>query len=65
MKERLGAGDAAPDFDLEGTGGQRYRLSAYRGAPVVLVFYPADNTPVCTAQLTSYSGDLSRFQEVG
>jgi peroxiredoxin Q/BCP len=59
------SGDPAPEFALEGTGGRTYRLSDYRGEPVVLVFYPADNSPVCTQQLRSYSEDLDRFLELG
>lgn len=62
---RPGAGDPAPDFTLEGTGGRTYTLSDARGGPVVLVFYPADNSPVCTQQLRSYSEDLGAFKEVG
>ena len=46
-------GDKAPEFTLAGTGGRDYSLSEYRGKPVVLVFYPGDNTPVCTRQLAS------------
>ena len=46
-------GDAAPDFALEGTGGP-FRLSEHRGETVVLLFYPGDNTPVCTRQFCSY-----------
>jgi peroxiredoxin Q/BCP len=58
-------GDRAPEFTLDGTGGQSYSLNDYRGQPVVLVFYPGDDTPVCTKQLNSYSTDLSEFDEVG
>jgi thioredoxin-dependent peroxiredoxin len=58
-------GDVAPDFTLPGTGGRSYTLSAYRGQPVVLVFYPADNTPVCTNQLSTYSSDIERFSGLG
>ena len=54
-------GDLAPDFTLPGTGGRSYSLSEYRGQPVVLVFYPGDNTPVCTRQLNSYTDDIGRF----
>jgi peroxiredoxin Q/BCP len=46
-------GDLAPDFELEGTEG-RFRLSDHRGRRVVLLFYPADNSPVCTRQFCSY-----------
>jgi len=61
----VAVGDIAPDFELAGTGGRSYRLSSYRGAPVVLVFYPADHSPVCTAQLTHYSSDVESFAELG
>lgn len=67
---RLGVGDAAPDFTLDGTDGtpeghRRYTLSSYRGRPVVLVFYPADNSPVCTVQLTQYTADIGELEGVG
>ena len=59
-------GAPAPDFTLAGTspdGRGAYTLSALRGRPVVLVFYPGDDTPVCTRQLCSYQDDLARFAE--
>ena len=62
---RVGVGDQAPDFTLEGTGDRDYTLSDYRGQPVVLVFYPGDNTPVCTMQLNTYSSDISEFEDLG
>jgi peroxiredoxin Q/BCP len=61
----LGAGDPAPDFTLPGTGGRNYSLSDYAGQPVLLVFYPGDDSPVCTRQLTSYSGDIAQFNDLG
>ena len=60
----LAVGDVAPDFRLPGTGGREYSLSDYRGRPVVLVFYPGDDTPVCTKQLNSYNDDLEQFNEM-
>ncbi len=60
----IGIGDRAPDFDLPGTGGRRYTLAEYRGQPVVLVFYPGDNTPVCTKQLNEYTRDIDQFEQV-
>ena len=56
-------GEPAPDFELEGTAG-RFKLSAHRGERVVLLFYPGDNTMVCTRQFCSYrdrSEDFSRL----
>jgi thioredoxin-dependent peroxiredoxin len=56
-------GDIAPDFTLPGTApgseDRPYTLSAERGHPVVLAFYPGDETPVCTKQLCSYQHDLA------
>lgn len=60
----LAVGDAAPDFELPGTGGRTYTLQEYRGRPVVLVFYPGDDTPVCTKQLNSYNDGLERFDDL-
>jgi thioredoxin-dependent peroxiredoxin len=65
----VGAGDQAPDFTLPGTDGtdeghRDYTLSAYAGRPVVLVFYPGDNTPVCTRQLTTYTAEIDAFRDV-
>lgn len=41
-------GEPAPDFEIPATGGQTFRLSAMQGGPLVLYFYPKDNTPGCT-----------------
>jgi peroxiredoxin Q/BCP len=62
-------GQAAPDFTLPGTNGtpeghREYTLSEFQGQPVVLVFYPGDNTPVCTRQLNSYTADIDQFRSV-
>jgi peroxiredoxin Q/BCP len=46
-------GDPAPDFTLEGTTGP-FTLSEHHGEVVVLLFYPGDETPVCTKQFCSY-----------
>ena len=61
----VGIGDKAPEFTLTGTGGSTYSLESYRGQPVVLVFYPGDDTPVCTKQLNTYNNDLAQFDQVG
>lgn len=46
----LKPGDAAPDFVLKGPDGQDVRLSGFSRSPIVLYFYPRDNTPGCTIQ---------------
>jgi len=61
----VGVGDTAPDFTLPGTGGRSYSLSEYAGQPVVLVFYPGDDTPVCTRQLNTYNDGLDQFTDLG
>ena len=61
----VGVGDPAPAFTLPGTGGREYSLGDYAGQPVVLVFYPGDDTPVCTKQLSTYSDGLDQFTHLG
>jgi thioredoxin-dependent peroxiredoxin len=59
-------GDLAPDFALEGTHGS-FRLSEHRGQRVVLLFYPGDETAVCTKQFCSYrdrADDMSALDAV-
>jgi len=53
MAKKPKLGEQAPDFELVGTEG-RFRLSEQQGKRVVLLFYPGDNTPVCTKQFCSY-----------
>jgi peroxiredoxin Q/BCP len=58
----------APDFTLPAwtaDGATELTLSAQRGAPVILAFYPADNTPGCTKQLCSYQDDLGMLSALG
>jgi thioredoxin-dependent peroxiredoxin len=61
-------GDLAPDFTLPGTEPdapeREFTLSAERGHPVVLAFYPGDETPVCTRQLCSYQHDLDVLRDL-
>ena len=57
-------GEAAPDFELQGTDGT-FRLSEHRGERVVLLFYPGDNTPVCTKQFCSYRDRPDEFAALG
>ncbi|MFM8564045.1 MAG: peroxiredoxin [Acidimicrobiia bacterium] len=55
-------GDRAPSFTLPGTGGRSYSLSDFGGKPLVIAFYPGDDTPVCTKQLNSYNDEFAEFE---
>jgi thioredoxin-dependent peroxiredoxin len=57
-------GEQAPDFELQGTEGP-FRLSDHRGERVVLLFYPGDNTMVCTKQFCSYRDRPGDFASLG
>jgi peroxiredoxin len=61
----LTPGTKAPDFTLPATGGDSVTLSDFSGQPVILVFYPADWSPVCGDQLALYNEVLPLFQEHG
>ena len=54
-----------PGTDGTDAGRRDYSLADYRGQVVVLVFYPGDNTPVCTRQLNAYTDDIDAFADVG
>ncbi|MFD0264959.1 peroxiredoxin [Kitasatospora indigofera] len=65
-------GSRAPEFTLPGVlleediaERRDYRLTEAKGSPLVLVFYPGDDTTVCTKQLCSYTSDLDRFKDLG
>ncbi len=60
-------GQPAPDFELVGDAGERVKLSDFRGRPVVLYFYPKDDTPGCTAEACSFrdhEADLTKEHAV-
>lgn len=59
----LVAGEMAPDFTLQSDRGNTLKLSDLRGKPVVLVFYPEDDSPVCSSQLALYNEALGMFEE--
>lgn len=56
---------AAPDFTLPATGGTDVTLSALKGQPVVLFFYPRDDTPGCTKEGIGFSESRGAFAEAG
>jgi thioredoxin-dependent peroxiredoxin len=58
-------GHEAPDFELTSDAGERVRLSQFRGKPVVLYFYPRDDTPGCTAQACGIRDSYGDFEQRG
>lgn len=61
----LEVGERAPDFALPDAEGQLWRLSDQRGKTTVLLFYPGDNTPVCTKQMCSVRDRWSDYLATG
>ena len=58
-------GEPAPDFKLESDAGEEVSLSSLRGKPVVLYFYPKDDTPGCTAQACGIRDAYGEFEQAG
>ena len=61
----LPAGTVAPDFELKSTPTTTTKLRDLRGKPVILVFYPADFSPVCGDQIALYNEVLPEFRKYG
>ena len=59
----LPAGTGAPDFELHSTPDEAVSLAQFRGQPVILAFYPADWSPVCTDQMALYQELLPEFHK--
>lgn len=57
--------DPAPDFTLKDGNGNDWTLSDHRGKVVVLMFYPGDDTPVCTKEMCSVRDHWSEYQATG
>ena len=55
----------APDFELPDETGEMRKLSDFRGKPVVLYFYPKDDTPGCTTEACNFRDDYSAYEKVG
>ena len=55
----------APDFELPATGGKTFRLATARGKPLILYFYPKDNTPGCTTEGQQFRDFHPQFQKLG
>ncbi len=58
-------GENAPDFTLKDSDGNDWKLSERKGKTVVLLFYPGDNTPVCTKQLCSVRDNWADYAATG
>ncbi|MCJ7536623.1 MAG: thioredoxin-dependent thiol peroxidase [Anaerolineales bacterium] len=61
----LSIGDSAPDFTLPDQDGRIHTLSEYRGKPLVLYFYPKDDTSGCTKEACGFRDDYSAYQTAG
>jgi thioredoxin-dependent peroxiredoxin len=61
----VSVGDRAPDFALKDGEGREWKLSDNRGRVVVLLFYPGDETPVCTRQMCSVRDNWESYRETG
>jgi peroxiredoxin Q/BCP len=58
-------GQTAPEFELQSDGGETVKLSDFRGRPVVLYFYPKDDTPGCTAEACEFRDAYDVFRDRG
>ncbi|MBW9115005.1 peroxiredoxin [Rhizobium cauense] len=61
----ISIGNTAPDFDLPRDGGGRVSLADFRGKPLVLFFYPKDDTTGCTAESLAFTALASEFEKAG
>ena len=55
--------EKAPDFELQDEDGKVHKLSDYAGTPIVLYFYPKDNTPGCTTEACNFRDDYSAYEK--
>jgi peroxiredoxin Q/BCP len=62
---RLAAGDLAPAFTLTDDTGRKVSLGDFSGSPVVVYFYPADDTPGCTTEACQFNDNLRAFDRAG
>ncbi|ASW06731.1 peroxiredoxin [Rhizobium sp. 11515TR] len=62
---QLNIGDKAPDFDLPRDGGDRVRLADFAGKPLVIYFYPKDDTTACTTESITFTALSADFAKCG
>lgn len=65
MAKSLAEGDKAPAFTLETDGGKKVSLKDFAGTPIVLYFYPKDDTPGCTTEAIGFSAAAGAFKKAG
>jgi peroxiredoxin Q/BCP len=65
MSDWIESGQSAPAFTLTADDGSKVRLSDFRGRPVVLYFYPKDDTPGCTREACAFRDKRARLQKLG
>ena len=65
MSEWLEVGDKAPQFSLVSDSGKKVKLNSFQGRPVVLYFYPRDDTPGCTKQACAFRDASQQILDLG
>ena len=65
MTKAIDKGDMAPDFELPTNGGNQCKLSAHRGHPVIVFFYPKDDTSGCTIEAIDFTAMKPDFDAIG
>jgi peroxiredoxin Q/BCP len=64
-KLKLKAGDTAPDFSAPASNGGQISLTDFKGKPVILYFYPKDDTPGCTKEACAFRDNFAEFKKQG
>ncbi len=65
MSDWIEPGQRAPEFTLTADDGSKVRLSEFKGQPVVLYFYPKDDTPGCTREACAFRDQSAKFEKLG
>jgi peroxiredoxin Q/BCP len=65
LELKLKAGDVAPDFSVATSGGGKVSLADFKGKPVILYFYPKDDTPGCTKEACAFRDGFAEFKKRG
>lgn len=65
LKLKLREGDKAPNFSAPTNGGGKVSLADFKGKPVILYFYPRDDTPGCTKEACAFRDHFAEFKKKG